>query len=404
MAERFTLVHPAWSPHTPPVKIVCASSVLLGTEAFSTLGTVVTVPGEAISPNVLSDADALIIRSGTKVDEALLKNSPVAFVGTATAGTNHLDIPYLEERGIAWSNAIGSNANSVSEYVTAAVLFTVREHGLLLDDLSIGIIGAGHVGSALEEKCRSMGMTVLLNDPPRRMKEDNPAFISLEALLTEVDIISLHVPLEDSGPFPTRHLADQRFFEQVQPGALFVNASRGEVVDSDALLAAFDNGTVQAGVLDVWEHEPEIRLDVLERVDLGTPHIAGYSHEGKLNGTLMLYEDACRFFEVEDAFDPAHHFPELESPRIHLDARGCLDQDVLWNAVQCAYDIREDDRQLREGAVSDGLARAAYFSGLRRNYGVRREFPAYEVALAHRSEEQQAKLSGLGFRVPDTGE
>jgi len=383
------------------MKIVCASSVLLGPEAFSTLGTVLTVPDEAISSNVLSDADALIIRSKTAVDKNILKDSPVAFVGTATAGIDHMDVAYLEDRGVAWSCGAGSNAGSVAEYVVAAILNMVRAHGLLLDDLTIGIIGVGHVGKEVFRKCAAMGIKVLLNDPPRALAENDPAFIPLDDLLNEADIITFHVPLEDGGPFATRHLADHRFFEKVQLGALFINASRGEVVDSDALLAALDSGTVRAAVLDVWEHEPEIRLDVLERADLGTPHIAGHSHEGKLKGTLMLYEDACRFFEVQPAFDPGHHLPALDDPAIDLDARGCLDQDLIWNAVRVAYDIREDDRRLREGAVPDARARGGYFSGMRRNYGVRREFPAFEVRLEHGSEKQKEKLKGIGFQVAD---
>jgi erythronate-4-phosphate dehydrogenase len=277
----------------------------------------------------------------------------------------------------------------------------VRAHGLLLDDLTIGIIGVGSVGREVLKKCASMGMNVLLNDPPRAMSESDSSFIPLDPLLAEADIVTFHVPLEDRGKFATRHLADHRFFEKVQLGALFVNASRGEVVDSDALLAALDSGTVRAAVLDVWEHEPSIRLDVLDRVDLGTAHIAGHSHEGKLNGTLMLYEEACRFFEMPRTFNPAHHVPDLECPGIDLDARGCLDQDLLWNAVRIAYDIEEDNRQLREGAVPDDRARGGYFSGLRRNYGVRREFPAFEVGLRHGSGKQREKLKGLGFRVLD---
>jgi erythronate-4-phosphate dehydrogenase len=381
------------------MKIVCASSVLLGVEAFSTLGTVLTVPDEAISTNVLTDVDALIVRSKTTVDENLLKDTPVAFVGTATAGIDHMDVPYLEDRGIAWSCAAGSNACSVAEYAVAATLNMVLAHGLLLDELAIGIIGVGHVGREVSRKCTSMGLRVLLNDPPRTMVENDPALIPLDELLEEADIITLHVPLEDRGHFATRHLVDHRFFEKVRSGVLFVNASRGEVVDSDALLTALDSGTVRAAALDVWEHEPEIRLDVLDRVDLGTAHIAGHSHEGKLKGTLMLYEDACQFFEVPGTFNPAHHVPDLECPRIELDARGCLDQDVLWNAVRIAYDLQEDDRRLREGAVPDARARGGYFAGLRRNYGVRREFPAYEVSLKNGSAKQSEKLTGLGFQV-----
>ena len=379
------------------MKIVCATSVLFGAEAFSTLGETIRVPDQAISRDVLAGVDALIIRSKTAVTPGLLEGTPVSFVGTATAGVDHLDLDYLDARGIAWAAAQGSNANSVAEYVVAAMLHMVRRHGLLLGNLSVGIVGVGHVGRKVAEKCRALGMGVLLNDPPRARQENDPAFVSLDTVLAEADFVTLHVPLTSTGPFPTRHLADHRFFESLRPGALLINSSRGEVLDSDALLMALDRGVLRGAVLDVWEDEPLFRMDVLDKVDLGTPHIAGYSFEGKLNGTLILYHEACGFFEQPRRFQPAPYLPPVPDEVLDLDTRGRLDQDVLWDAVRSAYDILEDDRMLREGAVRDPAMRGGYFTGLRKNYPVRREFPCTRLRLRSPSPGLAAQLEGLGF-------
>jgi erythronate-4-phosphate dehydrogenase len=379
------------------VKTVCATSVLYGVEAFSTLGETVSVPEEAISRNVLADVDALIVRSRTAITADLLEGTPVAFVGTATAGVDHIDLDYLDSRGIAWAAAKGSNANSVAEYVVASMLYLVRRHGQLLEDLSVGIVGVGHVGQKVREKCLTLGMRVLLNDPARAVQEHDPAFLPLTTVLNEADLITLHVPLSDGEPFPTRHLANHRFFEQLRPGSFLINSSRGEVVDSEALLIALDRGILRGAVLDVWEGEPVFRPDVLARVDIGTPHIAGHSFEGKLKGTLMLYEEACGFFEKEGRFEPAEHILPGLPDVLDLDVRGLLPQDVLWEAVKYAYNIEEDDRALREGAVNDPAARGGYFSGLRRNYPVRREFPASRIHFQHGDAALCDPLRGLGF-------
>jgi erythronate-4-phosphate dehydrogenase len=208
-------------------------------------------------------------------------------------------------------------------------------------------------------------------------------------------VVTLHTPLIDDGPFPTRHLADHRFFEYMQPGSLFINACRGEVVDSDALLTAMDAGIVRAAVLDVWENEPRVRRDVLDRVDLGSAHIAGYSFEGKLNGTLMVYEDACQFFELPSAFDASKHAPEPAADPIVVDGRGRLAQDILHQAVRRAYDIRTDDQLLRSSPA--GVEGGAYFNGLRRGYRLRREFPCLLVQPRDVGYDVQQTLERLGF-------
>ena len=223
------------------MKIVCASSVLHGEEAFSTLGRTVILPDQEISRSDVMDADALVIRSKTRVTRDLLEGTRVSFVGTATAGVDHMDLEWLEYHDIAWHAAAGCNANSVAEYITAALLCLVQRKRLLLKDLTLGVVGVGHVGSAVAEKARALGMNVLLNDPPRALAENHPPeLLPLDRVLDEADVVTLHVPLTDTGPYATRRMGDCRLFERLQPGCIFLNASRGEVVDSDALMVALE--------------------------------------------------------------------------------------------------------------------------------------------------------------------
>lgn len=380
------------------MKIVCASSVLSGEAAFRTLGDVVSVPEEEITPEIVRDADALMVRSRRRVDEALLSGSRVSFVGTATSGFDHLDVQFLDAAGIAWCAAPGCNANAVAEWCVTALLGLAVRHGLVLEDLTLGIVGVGHVGAALAQKALALDMKVLFNDPPRALAEGAHDFVDLDALLDASDVVSLHVPLTEAGPFRTRHLADHRFFERIRPGALLLNTSRGEVVDTDALLLAMERGTVLGAALDVWENEPAFRPDLLERVDFGTPHIAGHSLEGKLRGTMMVYEEACRFFELEPGSVAALDAPVPRS-LLTSDGRARLEQDVLWDLASAAYPLAEDDRALRACADADADSRTAGFVQLRRDYRVRREFAAFDARLLHCEDGLARKVGSLGFRL-----
>ena len=381
------------------MKIVCATSVLYGEHVFKTLGDVTMMPDEEISSAILKDADAVVIRSKTKVTPELLDGTTICFVGTATAGVDHMDVDCLEDRGIAWTTSGGCNANSVSEYIISALLSFVQRHGLILSDLTLGVIGVGHVGSAVAQKATALGMKVLLNDPPRKLRDKDPKLLPLDRVLQTSDIVTLHVPLIEEGPFRTRHLVDCRFFEQMKLGSLFLNTSRGEVVDSDALLNAMEHGLVLAAALDVWEHEPCIRGDVLSCVDLGTPHIAGYSVEGRLNGTRMVFDGLCSFFELSPDVPFERLIPTAPEHVIHVDGRGLLDEDILWRVVRSAYDIERDDRMLRKGGGADDVVWSAHFNALRRTYPRRWEFPCTRARMEHVDERITRKISDLGFRV-----
>ncbi|HEY8241788.1 MAG TPA: 4-phosphoerythronate dehydrogenase [Kiritimatiellia bacterium] len=378
------------------MKIVCASSVLQGREAFSTLGEVAVVPERAITPETVRDADALITRSKVRVDASLLEGSRVAFVGTATAGTDHFALEYLAQRQIHWCAAPGCNANSVAEYVVAALLALAHRFDMRLAGRKLALVGAGHVGRRVAEICRAVGVSVLLNDPPLAAATGEAAYRPLDEILPQADIVSLHVPLTDDGPCPTRGLADARFFEKARPGCIFINASRGEVVDEAILGEAYDHGVVMHGVLDVWDHEPGINVDLLNRMDIGTPHVAGYSHEGKLNGTAQVYQEACRFFEVPAKWSPSAG----DAPHdIRVDARELTDEEVLCEVVRHIYNIETDDFALRVGMRGPPESRSAHFERLRAQYPVRREFRNYSLRLDNASARLAIKAGALGFRV-----
>lgn len=384
------------------MNIVCASSVLFGKEAFDTLGRTISVPEAAMSRNLLEDASALIVRSKTNIDEALLEGTQIQLVGVATAGVDHMDIDYLDSRGIAWCSASGCNANSVAEYVVASLLVLSERRGRPLAGLVLGVIGVGHVGSAVAEKARALGMTVLEHDPPRQAQEPERAWTDLPMLLESADVVTLHVPLVEDGLYRTRGLADAAFFGRLRAGAWFINSCRGEVVEETELLNALDTRHM-AAVLDVWDHEPRFQRALLERVELGTPHIAGYSYEGRLNGTLQVYAFACGFFERTSLFQVDRFAPPAPRNPIAINGDGLSDTSILRHAVRVAYDIEEDDRLLREGAVVDDSARGAYFIGLRRNYGMRREFQSHRISGEHLSDLQIRMLEGIGFLVDRGG-
>ena len=361
---------------------------MLGREAFETLGEVQVLPDRLIGPEHLADADALIIRSKTKVTPELIQGSPVRFIGTATAGFEHIDFQCLEKRDIGWCASPGCNADSVADYITAALLHSHTSTGAGTGRKTLGIIGVGQVGSRVAKRAEALGLRVLLNDPPRAAKEGNEKFQTLETLLAESDIVTLHVPLISEKPWPTLHMADCRFFEQMKPGSIFINAARGKVLDADALLHAKANGIISHAILDVWDPEPNIRADVLAAANLGTPHIAGHSLEGKLNGTIQVYREACHFFEVKPTWDPAPLLPPVAVPKLKIDPRGKSDLEVLAEAVAAVYDIEAD--QLSEEDIPA-------FDKLRANYGVRREFKNTRIVLTEPRSGLEKKIAAAGF-------
>ena len=368
-------------------------------EAFSTLGAVAAIDGRMIAPGDVRDADLLAIRSTTRVDASLLDGSSVRFVGSAVIGTDHLDIPYLERRGIRWCGAAGCNAESVAEYVTAALLCLAVRHGLTLAGKTIGVVGVGHVGRLVVEKARALGLRVLRNDPPRQRTEGGREFVSLDQVLAESDILTLHVPLTKTGPDATFRMADSRFFARLKPGCIYLNAARGGVNVTDALLDAMDRGIVARAVIDCWEGEPAFRADLLRRADLATPHIAGHSFEGKVMGTVMVYQEACRFLGVQPTWSHEPMMPPPPVPEVIAETIGRAPEAVLNEIVRQVYDIEADDRRLRDDAAADPQKRADRFDRLRREYPMRREFRFTRATLRNAGADLNRTVAALGFKV-----
>ena len=381
------------------MKIVCAASVLHAREAFSGLGDVVLVPDREISRAHLQDADALIVRSKTRVGPDLLEGTAVGFVATATAGADHFDVPWLNRAGLAWTASPGCNANSVAEYVAAALALLARKRAALLPGQTLGIVGLGQVGSRVAQKAALLGLRVLRNDPPLALKTGSADFLPLETLLPQIDALTLHVPLESGGPFPTRHLADCRLFEKLKPGTWFINSSRGAVTDSDSLQCALDHHLLAACALDVWEKEPELPDALKRAVDFLTPHVAGYSLEGLLNGTLHCYRELCHYLEVEPTWTPD---PRLlpPAPFVEIDAAHRAGDDVLAELLAAGCPIPEDDRAWRaEMTTADPAELRRRFDRFRKNYQSRREFAAFRVHLSHASPALLETVAALGFQV-----
>jgi erythronate-4-phosphate dehydrogenase len=382
-----------------PPSIVVDENIPYAFESFGRIGTVRILPGRHISAADVSGADILIVRSVTRVDEQLLAGSRVRFVGTATIGCDHVDLEYLAANGIGFASAPGSNANSVAEYVVAALLRSARARNTSLDGSTIAIVGVGNVGSRVAAKAEALGMRCLLNDPPRRRQTGDPVFVPLEDAIARADYATLHVPLERRGPDATVGMAGSRFFDTIRPGAVFLNTSRGAAVDEAALALALDSTRVSQAILDVWQNEPDIDPAIVRRAFIGTPHIAGYSYDGKVAATLMLYSAVCQWLNHPEAQPPdlSAVLPPPAVPRVDLTGRDGSDEDLLRLAVSAVYDIEEDDRALRQ-AVSQQDA-GVQFDRLRKTYARRREFHHTRIVAGRTRESLIAKAASLGFRI-----
>lgn len=262
---------------------------------------VVYLPGNAFTKEEVKEADALVVRTRTHCNRDLLEGSQVKFIVTATIGFDHIDTEYCHEAGIAWTNCPGCNAGSVEQYIHSVLLLLKREKGVKLEETTLGIVGVGHVGSRVKRMAESLGMKVLLNDPPRADKGEK-GFVDLRTIASESDVITFHTPLIKEGIYRTYHLVDKDFLFSLKRNPVIINSSRGEVVDTASLLIALSAGKVKDAVIDTWEYEPVISRELMEVAFLATPHIAGYSADGKANATRMSLEALARFFGVEADF------------------------------------------------------------------------------------------------------
>jgi erythronate-4-phosphate dehydrogenase len=379
------------------MKIVADANIPFVRECFSSVGEVEVLSGRDITAPKVAQADALLVRSITPVNEELLRGSAVRFVGTATIGFDHIDLDYLERNHIGFASAPGSNANSAAEYIMAALLEVGRKHQIPLEGKSIGVIGVGNVGSRVARKCEALGLHVRRNDPPLQRQTGDPQYVPLEALY-DCDFITIHTPLTREGIDKTFHLANAEFFSHLKPGAVFLNASRGAVTDSEALQAAIRAGRLQAVVLDVWEDEPNIAPGLLEMVDLGTPHIAGYSFDGKVAGMIMIYEALCAHFQLRPTCSSAAFLPPPEVPKLEIETAEWSDEELLTRVVEQVYSIKRDDENLRQIVHQPSDQRGRFFDDLRKHYPVRREFQNTLVSLDQPQEGPRMSLRGAQRR------
>lgn len=371
------------------MRIVADENMPLVREYFSPWGEVSLLPGRAIGPEHVRDADLLLVRSMTKVDERLLAGSRVRFVGCSVIGLDHMDTEWLDRSGIGWCGAPGCNAVSVAEYVVCAVAL-LRRRGLLSGrGLRAGVVGVGNVGSRVAQRLSALGFTVLLNDPPRAGRE--PDFRSAPLSdFADLDLVCLHAPLVKTGPHPSVHLIGEDFLRRLKKGAVLLSAGRGAVVDFAALKK---HGKDLVLDIDVWDPEPEVDLEAFALAAIATPHIAGHSIQGKWRGTRMAHESAARFLGFPLSTVP----PPIEAPVMDF-----KDECMSWEEVVLSiYDPSEDMLRMKKALGRAGVKRGAAFDELRKDYPVRHEFDFPHLRGLRLVEDDRRLLQGLGLRLED---
>lgn len=341
------------------IRIIVDDAVPFIKGVFEPYADVVYKAGKEICHEDLVDVDAMVIRTRTKCDSALLEGTPVKFIATATIGTDHIDFPYCDEKGIVVRNAAGCNAGGVMNYVFSALYGVASRKAVRLDGSKLGIVGVGNVGSRVDRVAGYLGFKVLKNDPPRMAAEGPEGFCPLDYLLQNANVVTMHVPLDET----TKGMCNDSFFDMMKPGTIFINASRGEVVDEAALKRAIPKlGPV---IIDTWNNEPDIDRELMDMVDIATPHIAGYSYQGKQNGTAAAVRSLSRFFGFEDLYEffPKTEIVDLQA--VKLDLKGKT-QGEITSVLQYNYPIFTDDFMLRMDPGN--------FERMRSNYQYRREF------------------------------
>ena len=362
-------------------------------EVFARHGQLRRVAGRSLDRAVLANAEVLLVRSVTQVDQALLAGSQVKFVGTCTIGTDHLDLQYLTQQGIGWASAPGCNARGVVDYVLGALLTLAERDGVDLSKRCYGVVGAGQVGQRLVQVLRGLGWQVLVCDPPRQQAEGGD-YVDLATVLERCDVVSLHTPLTQQGEHPTFHLLGAEQLQSLQQGSWLINASRGAVVDNQALKQLLTQRHDLRVALDVWEGEPQVDAELAQRCDIASAHIAGYSLDGKIRGTSQIYQAFCQHFALADS--AAIEFPAQTLFAMELAAHTPV-EEALRVICRAVYDPRSDDAAFRLSLQGDALTRRAAFDQVRKNYPVRREIPDLQVRVNQPATELQQMLQALGI-------
>lgn len=376
------------------LKLVIDENISFAKEAFENYGKILLLNGREINNEILKDADVLLVRSITKVDEKLLSKTKVKFVGTATIGTDHIDKEYLTNSRIYFTDAKGCSADAVAEFVFCGLLKILNQQQKKLNDLTIGIVGVGNIGRRVESFAKMLGMKVKLNDPPLKRLTSDKKYIGLDEAL-QSDIITFHIPLNKSGIDKTFHLLDEKKLNLIKNNSILVNTSRGEVIDNNALLSFIDKKNLSV-VLDVWENEPNINSALLQKINYGTCHIAGYSFEGKINGTKILYDKFCDYFKLEKKWLPV--FPKADNSLILVSSKLKI-EELLNNIFSLIYNIENDDKKLREIKFIQPSEIGKYFDKLRKEYAVRREFSNYTIKIEPPDEYTAEILKRFRFKV-----
>ena len=374
--------------------IVADENIPLLDAFFQGFGEIRRVPGRSLDRATVEQADVLLVRSVTNVNRALLEGSKVRFVGTCTIGTDHLDLDYFQQAGIQWSSAPGCNARGVVDYVLGSLQTLAEIEGADLNQRTYGIVGAGEVGGRLVKVLKGLGWNVLVCDPPRQIAEGGD-YVSLAQIIEQCDVISLHTPLTKSGNGSTWHLLDRQRLEQLKPGTWLINASRGPVVDNAALREVLLEREDLQAVLDVWEGEPEVDVDLADLCVLATPHIAGYSLEGRQRGTAQIYQAFCAYLGQEPSIHLSELLPALWLAEVHLNAS----TDPAWAlATLCrsVYDPRRDDADFRRSLVGTVQEQRKAFDLLRKHYPERREIDGLSVRINGESAALSKIVSALG--------
>lgn len=374
------------------MKIVIDDKIPYIQGAFEGVAEVIYLPGSKTTAEVVKDADAIVTRTRTRCNEKLLAGSSVKFIATATIGYDHIDTDYCDAAGISWTNAPGCNSKSVEQYIASTLMVLAGRKNIQLKDLCIGVVGVGNVGTKVAKVCNLLGMTVLLNDPPRERAEGSAAFVSLQQVMNEADIITLHVPLNMKGEDATYHMANNNFLSALKKKPVLINSCRGEVVETIAVKYGLKTGQIAGFVCDCWENEPDIDLDLLALTELATPHIAGYSKDGKATGTQISVQAINDFFTLGlNNWQPSG--VELPvNPIIELNGEGLSEQEIISKVILHTYDIRNDDLNFRNNTT--------LFEQLRGDYPTRREFPAFTIKAKNVESKTLGILKELGFKAP----
>lgn len=377
------------------MKIIADENIPQVKEAFSRFGDVILINGREIKNDLLKNADLLLVRSITNVNENLLNNTKVKFVATATIGTDHVDLEYLKSKNILFADAKGCNAFSVAEYVLCTITNIYFKHNLTFENKKIGIVGYGNIGTKVYSLTKALGFKPLVNDPPLERNTDKNKFHNLKEAL-ESNIITFHVPLNMTGIDKTFHLLNKDNLDLIKKGSLLINTSRGQVVDNQIIKERLKVKNDISAVFDVWEKEPVIDTEFAEFTNISTAHIAGYSLEGKLNGTKLIYNQFCEFFGYKNEWDP--NFPDVDNSVINVNSHEPIEK-ILYNIFCSIYDIELDNQMLKKCLSANKEFIGKCFDDLRKNYRIRREFSNYTLKLDKNNKHLKEILETLRFKV-----